>query len=252
MILAINSTKETAVNLAYFMERFSGKNFPVFTTYSGEEKISIRYGNASGNPKIDTLWNSKDFIGFCTHKKLFSKILCDNGINTPVYHSVPENIVNFPILVRSSLSSTGGRGIFICHSKDDLEKIWKDGYFWTEFVNMDFELRVHVLGGKIERIFKKVWKHDEPEPKFPIRNMKNGYHYSLRKVEKYPKLDQIINKLTELFGENCFYGLDIGYEKGRGYFVIEANSAPNLNSKTVELYAKFLVEKLEENKSVNV
>jgi hypothetical protein len=203
----------------------------------------IRYGNTWHDfRENDTKFNSPEFIRTTGNKLDFAISMATNGIYSPVFHRDLENIT-FPCVIRQTLNAHGGVGIIFCKDINELLSQWNPGRdHWTPFVKMDFELRIHILGGELKRIFKKV-KDNEVE--FPIRNMENGYHFSLRNNDNYKKLNILTQRMTEVFGTDAFYSLDVGWDSvKKEYFVIEANSCSGLNSHTVEIYADYLIQKL--------
>jgi len=209
-----------------------------------KETPSIRYGNSFGNFKSETGLNSPEFIQKCASKLAFSKLLLDAGLYTPEYSRDPKAVKEFPVLIRQSLSLSGGRGIILCKDEEEFRKNWI-GRFWTKYIPTEFELRVHVLDDNIVRIFRK----EQIEPtEFPIRNNETC-HFSLKEPDKYPKLQSLVNSLNDVFRANVidfgFYALDIGWDKSKKqYFIFEANSAPGLNEHTAELYTDFLLENI--------
>lgn len=100
-------------------------------------------------------------------------------------------------------------------------------------------------GGKIVKLFKKI-KAEGNEDDFPIRNVKNGYHYQLRNLEKYKKLPKYMDKVFEVFPIQMSR-FDVGWDKAnKTYRIIESNSAPILldNPNTLSLYGDFLITQL--------
>jgi len=217
------------------------------TSYPERLKSSpkIRYGNSGGNFKEDTTLNSPDFIRVCSSKLAFSNLLVNN-MHTPIYKKGTKDLdsVEYPVLIRRTLSASGGKGIVLCKNREEFNAQYR-GEFWTPYIFTDFELRVHVLGGKIARIFRK----DPMEStEFLIRN-NDTCHFSIRDIQNYPKLSATIDTLNDLFTKGGFtfgfYALDIGWDKKKKeYFIFEANSAPGLNEHTAELYSNFLIENL--------
>jgi len=166
--------------------------------------------------------------------------LKNNNINSITYNiNNPEN--SFPIFVRKVLDGNQGRGIVIVKNKD--EYVGLEQYYWSKFIPFEFELGVHVINGKIEKLFKKICMDEEKE--FPIRNIKNNYKFSLRDVNKYKTLPEFISKAHEILKfEFCRY--DIGWNRENGYYCIETNTAPSLanNFDTLSLYGDYFINKL--------
>jgi hypothetical protein len=216
------------------------------TVLSGEpilkEPPLIRYGSSWQSFGIDdTFYNHPERIKVMGNKLLFSTSMGMSGIYSPIFYRELDRMT-FPCVIRQTLIAHGGIGIVFCKDENDFKEHWNNNCWWTPFIKMDFELRVHILGGEIKRIFKKIKENEE---EFPIRNMENGYHFSLRNIENYKKLDILVKRLTEVFGVEAFYSLDVGWDsEKKEYFVIEANSCSGLNSHTVEIYADYLIQKL--------
>jgi hypothetical protein len=202
----------------------------------------IRYGNTWHDFREgDTKFNSPEFIRTVGNKLSFSTSMALSGIYSPIFHKELDRIT-YPMVIRQTLTAHGGVGIIFCKEEKDFNGNWNNNCWWTPFIKMDFELRIHILGGELKRIFKKVKDNEE---EFPIRNMENGYHFSLRNNDNYKKLNVLTQRMTEVFGTDAFYSLDVGWDSiKKEYFVIEANSCSGLNSHTVEIYADYLVSKL--------
>ena len=139
----------------------------------------------------------------------------------------------------------GGIGVRIIETKDDYEN-GSPVLDWTYWYDFKFELGVHILGGEIVKVFKKLRNDELEEEKFPIRNTQRGYHFSLREnwKERYRGLEKFVKKLYEIIPIK-FARLDIGYDND-GYRLIEINSAPDLsqNQNTLNLYANYLVKEI--------
>jgi glutathione synthase/RimK-type ligase-like ATP-grasp enzyme len=200
----------------------------------------LRYGNSSIVDKGEDLnLNSVDFIRLCSNKLIFSKEMRKHNIYSPIYNKSTDDL-KFPLLIRTVMSSCGARGILKIRNEEDFNLHWKDDFWWTPFIDIKFELRVHLLGGEISRIFKKIPYPNTVEDDMPIRN-NYGYHFSLKEENKYGKVLELVNKLKEIFGDRYFCALDVGWDNIRKeYFIFEANSAPGLNENTVKLYADFI------------
>jgi glutathione synthase/RimK-type ligase-like ATP-grasp enzyme len=228
-------------------EYLSNKTKTKIKLTSNPEKINndffIRYGNSFNlDSNNDLGLNNKSFIKLVSNKLNFSKLLIENDILTPHFVGSEEKPLLFPVLIRKTLTSSGGRGIVLCRNEDEFNINWKDGYYWTPFFNTSWEGRAHVLNGEIIKLFIKVF-NGETEDEFPIRNLHNGYHFSLRNTEgKFSKLKDIVHRLNDLINGE-YYALDVGFSEGF-YIIFEANSAPGLNYNTANLYADYISKRL--------
>jgi len=220
-------------------------------------KLHLRYGNSlpTRNQNRHRIVNTKSFIQLCANKKYLAKALKSRvSVNVPEFHRLNKNLPsqdNFPFLIRESLSSSGSKGIIIFQEYESFLEALVSGkikysWYWTPYFNFVEEFRVHLLGGKIAKIFRKQVEEAELEEDIFIRNNDNSHFYRL-KLEKTPKN---VVKLVDSFHRYMktqsakpiyFTALDIGIQENGEAVFIEANSAPGLNESTAELYAKYLI-----------
>jgi len=254
-ILSHRSCLPSARILRDSLENIIQKKIPVTTRPSsikaGQE--FLRYGNSSPVPEGNDLGlNQADLISISCNKAKFSELLNKEGFYAPTFHK-ERNVDKFPIVVRSSLTLSKGKGIQIAENKEVFKEIWRSGYYWTPFIDMRYELRVHFFNGEILKIFKKSWHSDEEEAKYPIKT-NEGYTFVLQNTlnNRYDKLfklignlyNKVLNRVT--CGADYFLSLDVGWDANRReYFIIEANSGPGLNVLTADLYAKRIVKSLK-------
>ncbi len=208
----------------------------------------IRYGNSSLSAWITTKYNDSELIKLVGNKLRLSEFLNaendDEKFNNVILKlGVPDR---FPVVVRTELNRGGGIGIDIAENLEQYNLIRNN--WWSYWYNFKFELGVHILGGEIKRVFKKVRDDELEEEKYPIRNTQRGYSFRLKDnwKEKYIGLEKFVAQLYKEIPIQ-FARLDIGYEKETGgYRLIEINSAPDLsqNKNTLNLYAEFLAKKI--------
>lgn len=202
----------------------------------------INYGNGD----VESKFNSADFIQLCSSKLLFSKTMAEKGFFVPIFSKRMPVESDFPIMVRTTLSACGGKGIIIVPTLAEYSQRPEcRQFFWTKFIRITKEYRAHFIGGEFKKVFEKVCTV-ENESKYPVRNIGNDYHFKLiNKPEVFGKLNELEIQLAQALGDNCFCGIDLGWApEEKKYFIFEANSAPGLNSHTVVIYAKFLCERL--------
>jgi glutathione synthase/RimK-type ligase-like ATP-grasp enzyme len=204
----------------------------------------IRYGNSeSTESRNETGLNSSSFISLVANKGHLAKLLEENNFYAPKFFLHSHTPESYPVVVRETLSSFGGRGIHVCQNINQFNSCTG---VWTPFVHTAFELRVHVMGGEVKRIFKKEFEGDG-EDELPIRNLDRGYHFSLKENENYPKVVELFKKISNCMniGKDCFFAGDIGWDSAKKeYFIFEFNSAPGLNENTARVYAEFLAERI--------
>jgi hypothetical protein len=248
-ILTHKGLYNSAKLLADGIKQKTGKPIFVYTERNPEDSRSpiIRWGNGQHEYEFtgDTRFNDRGSISVCGSKARFSEVLSRSGIPHVEYYRgvVPER---FPVVIRTILNGHGGEGIIICESKEDFTRNYSRDV-WSYWFNFEFELGVHILNGKVQRVFKKVWEKTETEPKYPIRNTDKGYNFSLRDVEKYKKLQDIVTQFYRVVPINMAR-LDIAWDKAnKTYRIIEANSAPSLseNQNTLHMYTEFLLANIK-------
>jgi hypothetical protein len=230
----------------------------IVTTHSErirENDLVFRYGNSDDANRInrdfgDSDLNSQEFIHLCSNKKQLSDILLEYNFYAPTFYRWVDKEYTYPVICRNTLSSFGGKGITVVNSEQEMSYLYDGNNWWTDFVKTAFELRVHVLGGKVKRIFKKEYDavdDSDRESDYPIRNLSNGYHFSLKDNNLYPKVIDLFNRISQIeeIGNDNYYAADIGWDAvKKEYFIFEFNSAPGLNENTAKVYAEFLAERI--------
>lgn len=242
MYILSNNNSTLLSSATLLAERLSSDEHPikVSTFPVSGEKLLIRWG-ISGYPRHEeTLYNERGLIYTCGNKARFSAFLSEHDIpHVELFQGkAPER---FPVVIRTQLNAGGGKGIKIAENEEEFLP-FKDEY-WSYFYPFKYEWGVHILRGQVRRIFKKVWKGDEPEVKYPIRNSQNGYSFSLRKLETYPRLIKFCERFSFRF-PIMFGRMDIGLTVDGEFRIIEFNSAPDLtqNANTLQMYVDFFKE----------
>ena len=223
-------------------------------------RLHLRYGNSSSTRARSSgnVLNSQTFIKTCANKReMVTRIMKDSRKSIPstefisLSRRLPTND-DFPFLVRETLTGGGSKGIVLFQEFEDFldalgKGIIKYGSYWSPYIVFSEEYRVHVLGGRIGKIFRKELNDAEKVENIYIRNIDNSHFYRL-KVEKTPKsVRGIVKNFHDFYkgnfrGEAYFTALDIGIcaKDGKAIF-IEANTAPGLNEATADVYAKFII-----------
>ena len=213
-----------------------------------KDTVLLRYGNSSEIVGRDFSMCDLDFIQIMSNKLILSKKLIDAGINTvQFFRGVPEEN-NFPLLIRTTLTSCAGKGIHLAKSLEEFNELNGSAYYWTPFIKFNSEFRVHICGDHIIKLFKKIWESEESEPEFPIRHNDN-YSFKLASYENLPKLNEFISKILQVdgIGTDRFFAMDVGWDnENKKWLSIEGNSAPGLNNDTAMEYAKKILSILEE------
>lgn len=199
--------------------------------------LVIRYGSTEIHEGTDTL-NTLEVIRTCSNKLNFSNLMQEEDIYSPIFYRGTPRENQYPLIVRTTLNSYGGKGMILINNSNEFH--YNNNVYWTPYIETQFELRVHVLGGRIIRIFKKE------DGEGYIRTSGNGWHFSLKENGSYPKVNLVVQKICNIprFA-NAFFALDLGWNPvNKQYLVFEANSAPGLNEHTANLYAEYILNKI--------
>jgi len=205
---------------------------------------AIRWGNTNGDYLQDTELNDKNLIIKASSKVSFSELMEISGVpNVTLYKNIlPES---YPVFIRTLTRSSCGKGIKIVTNEEEFNQ-YRYNYY-SYFYDFKFEIRVHVLDGKVVKVFKKVFMPEdgsESEETYPIRNSKNNYTFKRKNIEAFPKAINLVDKIYEVLPLR-FMGVDMGFIKNYGYKVIEVNTAPSLNGETLLLYKDFFERNLQ-------
>lgn len=250
-ILSHPRLTRSAKPLAQKLSELTGEEILYFTYPRNDGVCVVRYGNSAPVQHIlPNVCNLPEYIRLAGNKLRLSSLLGEKEFSyieiiAPGDNRNPQND-RFPVIVRKELNRGGGIGIIICETME--EYLQNIEYAWCYWYNFQFELGVHILGGEIKRVFKKVRDEGLDEEKYPIRNTQRGYSFKLKEnwQENYRGLQKFVDKLYGIIPIQ-FARLDVGYDKETGgYRLIEINSAPDLsqNVNTLNMYAEFLVNKI--------
>lgn len=198
----------------------------------------IRWGNSFNMFNNDTDYNNPELIKISSNKLLTYRMLSSHSIPTVEYKlGIPEY---FPILIRTTLTGSKGRGIIIVKDESEYDSSYSN-YYYSKLLNFSNEYRVHVLGGNVVKVMEKI----------PLSGdniiIKNSETCTFKRrnidiMEYGNKINDIVQQLYSVFPMNLM-GLDIGICEGNPY-IIEINSAPSLNSLTLELYVNYLKKEI--------
>jgi len=158
------------------------------------------------------------------------------------------------VIARTTATGTGGDGITVLRSVEDLETAKDKNRFilFTKYVPKKHEYRVHVVNGEAIACSRKVMKKGA-EPKeqgWEVRSHDNGFIFQREDLKDVPKavLDAAIDAVRNVLHLD-FAGVDILWnEKRKKAYVCEVNTAPGIEGGTVEEYALAFEKMLDEYK----
>lgn len=207
----------------------------------------IRYGSSRyfgfNNPQI----NNIESIMSASNKYLSLGILNQTGITVPkIYVTSCMDSMKYPVLARKNYHKQG-RDIILCNNEEEaFSALQSNRDYFVEFVEARAEYRLHCVNNEIVKIFRKV-KEDAIPDDF-IRCVRNGWGFYRVDTEQdwlQPMKTKAIESLKAL---GLYFGaVDMIHSIDRRFVVLEVNSAPALNTDTLNIYAEKLHRWLEEN-----
>lgn len=138
------------------------------------------------------------------------------------------------------INGHSGAGIVIASSPEEIV----DAPLYVEYIPKKEEYRVHVFKGQVIHSSRKARKKDVPdeEVNWKVRNHKNGFIFQ---HENFELPEECVVKAKEAV---ALCGLDFGAvdiiwnDKQQKAYVLEINTAPGLEGKTLEAYANAFKE----------
>lgn len=142
------------------------------------------------------------------------------------------------IVCRTVLAGHSGEGIVIVDTGEKLI----DAPLYVQYKKKKEEYRVHVGGGEVFDIQRKVRKADVEIENWRVRSHDNGFIYQRNDIDPPPALEQHALDVMEQFGLD-FGAVDIIWNaKEQKCYALEINTAPGLEGTTLENYAAMLKE----------
>jgi hypothetical protein len=215
----------------------------VITTEPTKRDVVLRWGTTMITYGKDAKVNTARIVSICSNKILFSRSLEGTDVWTPQFCNRTPIDSEYPILVRTTLTGFGGVGIIPC--RNAAEYAQHTGRMWTRYFDLASEFRVHVAGGEILRVFKKINEGADTD-NIKIRNMHRGWKFSI--VENFSNMEVLKLEISRLWDILNFEGgicaFDLGWSKTKHrYLVLEGNSAPGVseNDNTLECYVRHIL-----------
>lgn len=183
-------------------------------------------------------------VSACVDKLAFFTDMKDTGL-CPAFTTSKEEAQawadNRTVVCRTLLSASGGRGIVLAKSPDQVVP----APLYTRYVPKDKEYRIHFF--KWEDAYfaqRKALRRDEHRPAQPnwaVRNHANGFIYAHEGVETP---DNVIDaaRVTINTMKLDFGAVDVLYTKNKRAVVLEVNTAPGLEGWTLEGYTRAFKE----------
>ncbi len=137
---------------------------------------------------------------------------------------------------RSILNGNSGEGLIISNRWSDHPN---NAPLYTKYIDKTAEYRVHVIGGIVVEVQKKVWPSNRSSVgvDFTQRNYNDGFVFQSCKFNEvnFKILKQAINVVKALGLD--FAGVDVIWSTEQKAYVLEVNTAPGIEGKDLTVYA---------------
>lgn len=201
----------------------------------------IRWGNRIEAPtnKGTVVYNTSEAIAKATNKKTARQQFLKAGVRAPKLFERDSKDITFPVIARPLVHSKG-KNFVVLNNLKEFKAHYKEGWYYSEFIDKQAEFRVHCGHGKVLAVMEKpavkgqiAWNRAINHEAF-VRVKQEDYIYSV--------CFQAL-KAVESLGLD-FGGVDVvvlkNGDKPEAY-VLEINTAPTLNSSewVSSQYAKY-------------
>jgi glutathione synthase/RimK-type ligase-like ATP-grasp enzyme len=205
-----------------------------------EDDLVINWGASDSPYEGRTVANQPSAIFVAQNKLTCFQTLLQAGVRVPAFWTDEADIeedVTFPIVCRTLLTASEGRGIVIAEEPHQLVP----APLYTQYIKKKDEYRVHVLrtpgaaDATVIAVQRKA-KRNGVEADFKVRNLKNGFVFVRDNVN--PPADVIEQAKQSIIATGLAFGaVDVIWnEHQQQAYVLEINTAPGLEGQTVEDY----------------
>jgi glutathione synthase/RimK-type ligase-like ATP-grasp enzyme len=193
--------------------------------------------------------NKPEAVALATNKLDFFKHA--KGLDSPINSYVPgffttkDEAVTWlsgsekrTLVCRQKLTGHSGEGIHIATDPNNMV----EAPLYVQYKPKAEEYRLHVFGDEVKFVQRKARRLDVPndDVNWQVRNHANGFIYQHNDVELPPGTREIAVQTVQHLGLD-FGAVDIIYVANRGHkWVLEVNTAPGLEGRTLEVYAEEL------------
>lgn len=148
------------------------------------------------------------------------------------------------VVARTQLNGHSGVGIVLVSDKD--AEI-PQAPLYVKYVKKEKEFRVHVAFGEVIDVQEKRQRGDVPEGfvrDFQVRNHHTGWVYCRENIEEPGGMRGMAIEAVKQIGLD-FGAVDIIYNRKQdACYVLEINSAPGIEGKTVDIYANAFIKQI--------
>lgn len=209
-----------------------------------EGDLIINWGASDCPFKGKNVANQPGAIDPASNKLKCFQLMKEADVSIPKFWTRKEDIPNdvFPIMCRTKLQAHSGEGIVVAERRDQLV----NAPLYTQYLKKKHEYRVHALrvpgkGTSIITVQRKAKKNGVEDANFMVRNLANGFVYVVSDDTPACVTDESIKALEST--DLAFGAVDVVYnQKENKAYVLEINTAPGMEDRTAEAYARAFKE----------
>jgi glutathione synthase/RimK-type ligase-like ATP-grasp enzyme len=192
--------------------------------------------------------NQPDAIQAASNKLECFKIMKEAGVSIPPFwtnrNDIPDNV--FPVMCRTKLQAHSGEGIVVAEQRDQLV----NAPLYTQYIKKKEEYRVHLIRtpgtGKtsIITVQRKAKRFDAEHVDFKIRNLANGFVYVNNDGDNATPNVVLLEAIMALESTDLAFGaIDVIWNETQNKaYVLEINTAPGMEERTADAYARVFRE----------
>jgi glutathione synthase/RimK-type ligase-like ATP-grasp enzyme len=209
--------------------------------------------------KYATILNSPAAVNVAVDKLAAFKVLTEAGVNMPLFTDELERACRWydkgkRVIQRNMLRASGGKGIVVCDPSGrvvaDFNRPTAQGQMWTLYRKKVDEYRVHVMGGQVIDVQKKMRSRTDERwtGNNTIRNQENGWVYGRENVRAPQAVEEVAKQVVAILRLD-FGAADIGWSGATAVAsVYEVNTAPRLIRSTLDSYRRGMLRVIRERK----
>jgi len=236
------SSKDIAKELGLKRLRREGSVVP-----DSSNLLILNWGAGSVPYRLATIVNRPERVSRAANKLRFFEDMAVNNSGiilefSTSYHTAQQWLEDGAyVCSRAVLSGNSGEGLVITNQLSELPN---NSPLYTKYKPKAAEFRVHVIDCAVVRVQKKVYpkqKNKDKEINWKIRNHENGFIFQAAENSEIPRavLDAAVTSIqvTQL----DFGGVDVIWnQKEQKPYVLEVNTAPGIEGRTLEVYGERL------------
>ena len=214
-----------------------------FKNFNFDNSVIIRWGTRENiNANNMVIYNKATAIANATDKLVSRQLFAEKGVNAPRLLNHPSEYREGLIIARPFIHSKG-KNFVVLSTKEELQNHWRDGWYYSEFVDKIREFRVHVGHSKVLAFMEK---HNPKNGSIAWNRAVNDSEPFTRIKQSQADDDNLLTVLQEAIKAVNALGLDMGgvdviLDRNGVAYVLEVNTAPTLNSspRVAEMWAKY-------------